>query len=206
MPQKIACRDWNIHQSGGHCSYFEFWEIRHHQLLFVATGGNLKQIGSIDSMTKEMLSTKEVAEYLSINEKQAYRLIKEKKTPATRVTGKWLFPKGLIDEWVMNSARESVSPPARRGVSGYLLRDLIAASLKLGPDMYGKSIAVAGARDGNRSVLSLSEIINRSDNQDILLIEKKEPGSGRYRLYPAGDYFADRDVRAVERIEIINAD
>lgn len=65
-------------------------------------------------MTKEMLSTKEVAEYLSINEKQVYRLIKEKKIPATRITGKWLFPKGLIDEWVMNSARESVAVPGKK--------------------------------------------------------------------------------------------
>src|SRR5512136_2251764 len=68
-------------------------------------------------MTKEMLSTKEVAEYLSINEKQVYRLIKEKRIPATRITGKWLFPKGLIDEWVVNSARESVSPPAQKNIS-----------------------------------------------------------------------------------------
>lgn len=68
-------------------------------------------------MTKEMLSTREVAEYLSINEKQVYRLIKEKKIPATRITGKWLFPKGLIDEWVVNSARESVRIPARKSAS-----------------------------------------------------------------------------------------
>ena len=60
-----------------------------------------------------MLSTKEIAEYLSINEKQVYRLIKEKKIPATRITGKWLFPKGLIEEWVVNSARESVSIPKK---------------------------------------------------------------------------------------------
>jgi putative molybdopterin biosynthesis protein len=65
-------------------------------------------------MTKEMLSTKEVAEYLSINEKQVYRLIKDKRIPATRITGKWLFPKGLIDEWVMNSARESVRIPDKK--------------------------------------------------------------------------------------------
>src|SRR5512135_2553894 len=65
-------------------------------------------------MSKEMLSTKEVAEYLSINEKQVYRLIKEKKIPATRITGKWLFPKGLIEEWVVNSARESVGGMARK--------------------------------------------------------------------------------------------
>jgi putative molybdopterin biosynthesis protein len=60
-------------------------------------------------MTREMFTTKEVAEYLSINEKQVYRLIKDKKIPATRITGKWLFPKNLIDEWVMTSARESVA-------------------------------------------------------------------------------------------------
>jgi len=64
-----------------------------------------------------MLSTKEVAEYLSINEKQVYRLIKERKIPATRITGKWLFPKGLIDEWVINSARESVSVPGKKNLS-----------------------------------------------------------------------------------------
>jgi putative molybdopterin biosynthesis protein len=60
-------------------------------------------------MTREMFTTKEVAEYLSINEKQVYRLIKEKKIPATRITGKWLFPKNLIEEWIMTSARESVT-------------------------------------------------------------------------------------------------
>jgi len=59
-------------------------------------------------MTREMFTTKEVAEYLSINEKQVYRLIKEKKIPATRITGKWLFPKNLIEEWIMSNARESV--------------------------------------------------------------------------------------------------
>lgn len=64
-------------------------------------------------MTKEMLNTKEVAQYLSINEKQVYRLIKEKRIPATRITGKWLFPKNLIDEWIINSARESVTIPSK---------------------------------------------------------------------------------------------
>jgi hypothetical protein len=72
--------------------------------------------------------------------------------------------------------------------------------------MLGKLIAVASAKDGYRSVMSLSEIMNRSDNQDMLLIDKKDiAGEGRYLLYPAGDYFADRDVRAVEKIELIDA-
>jgi len=64
-------------------------------------------------------------------------------------------------------------------------------------------IAVGKAKDGYRVVFSLSEIINRSDNQDFLLLDKKDnPGSGRYLLYPAGDFFADRDIRAIEKLEL----
>jgi len=59
-------------------------------------------------MDKEMLNTKEVAKYLNINEKLVYRLIKEKRIPGTRVTGKWTFPKRLIDEWIVESAKENV--------------------------------------------------------------------------------------------------
>jgi putative molybdopterin biosynthesis protein len=61
-------------------------------------------------MNKEMLTTKNLAEYLGINQNQIYRLIKEKKIPATRITGKWLFPKELIDEWVNSSARQRIVP------------------------------------------------------------------------------------------------
>ena len=52
------------------------------------------------------MNTKEVAEYLNINEKLVYKLIKEKKIPGTKVTGKWTFPKRLVDEWIIESAKE----------------------------------------------------------------------------------------------------
>ena len=51
-------------------------------------------------MSDEMMNTKEVAKYLGIHEKQVYALIKSKRIPSTRVTGKWVFPKKLIDEWI----------------------------------------------------------------------------------------------------------
>jgi putative molybdopterin biosynthesis protein len=63
-------------------------------------------------MTREMFTTKEVAEYLNINEKQVYKLIKDSTIPATRITGKWLFPKQLIEEWIITNARKSISTPA----------------------------------------------------------------------------------------------
>jgi hypothetical protein len=88
-------------------------------------------------------------------------------------------------------------------VSGYLLKDLIAANLTPTPDMLREWIAVGNAKDGYRVVFSLSEIMNRSDNQDFLLLDKKDsPGEGHYILYPPGDFFADRDIRAIERLEL----
>jgi hypothetical protein len=68
-------------------------------------------------------------------------------------------------------------------------------------------IAVGSAKDGYRVVYSLSEIINRGDNQDFLLLDKKDTrSSGRYLLYPASDFFADRDIRSVEKLELLRAE
>ena len=50
----------------------------------------------------DFLSTKEVAQLLHINEKMVYTLISEKGLPATKVTGKWLFPKELVEQWLEN--------------------------------------------------------------------------------------------------------
>ncbi|MGB1256846.1 MAG: substrate-binding domain-containing protein [Thiolinea sp.] len=50
------------------------------------------------------MSVKQVAEYLQLNEKKIYELVKENRIPATKVTGKWLFPRGLVDRWLMDAA------------------------------------------------------------------------------------------------------
>ncbi|MCD6535133.1 MAG: helix-turn-helix transcriptional regulator [Deltaproteobacteria bacterium] len=50
--------------------------------------------------TKQLLTTKEVAAYLKINEKKVYQLIQEGTIPCTRVVGKWLFPLEQINRWL----------------------------------------------------------------------------------------------------------
>ena len=88
-------------------------------------------------------------------------------------------------------------------ITGYLLNDLLAAKLKPTPEMLKGWLAVGSAKDGYRVVFSLSEIMNRGDNQDLILVDKKDDrGSGRYLLYPPGDFFADRDIRAVQKLEL----
>jgi len=49
---------------------------------------------------RDLLSTKEVAKFLDINEKMVYSLISEKGLPATKITGKWLFPRDLVSQWI----------------------------------------------------------------------------------------------------------
>jgi len=48
----------------------------------------------------QMLTTKEVARFLNINEKRVYVLVSEKGLPAAKITGKWLFPKHLVEQWI----------------------------------------------------------------------------------------------------------
>lgn len=49
---------------------------------------------------KKLFSTKEVAQFLDVNEKMIYTLVAEKGLPATKITGKWLFPRHLVEQWI----------------------------------------------------------------------------------------------------------
>ena len=49
---------------------------------------------------KRLLSTKEVAQLIGVNEKMVYTLVSEKGLPASKITGKWLFPVHLVEQWI----------------------------------------------------------------------------------------------------------
>jgi putative molybdopterin biosynthesis protein len=51
-------------------------------------------------LTEKLMTVREVARYLSLNEKKIYALIKRGDIPCTKVTGKWLFPKRHVDRWL----------------------------------------------------------------------------------------------------------
>ena len=48
----------------------------------------------------KFLTTKEVATLLHVNEKMVYSLVNDKGLPATKITGKWLFPRRLVEDWL----------------------------------------------------------------------------------------------------------
>ena len=49
------------------------------------------------------MTTKELSEYLSLNQKKIYALVKKRAVPFTKVTGKYLFPKDSINRWIEDS-------------------------------------------------------------------------------------------------------
>jgi len=61
----------------------------------------------VETPTEEMprfMNVRQVARYLQINEKKVYALVNEGRIPATRLTGKWLFPRDLVDQWLLESS------------------------------------------------------------------------------------------------------
>jgi hypothetical protein len=91
-------------------------------------------------------------------------------------------------------------------IEGYPLKEVLEGKLVRRNEDMRTAVVVVSSKDGYRSVFSASEIWNRNNSEDILLIDRKGSQSdGRYTLFVPSDFFVDRNVRAVERIQIVNA-
>ena len=65
-------------------------------------------------------------------------------------------------------------------------------------------ICIAGL-DGYRCVISYSELFNRNDQQEFMLIKTKDKeDGGLYRIFAASDFFSDRAIKSVSEIHLSN--
>jgi len=135
-------------------------------------------------MSEEMMSTKEVAKHLGIHEKQVYALIKSKKIPSTRVTGKWVFPRKLIDEWIESNAKTGLEQARQKSkrIEGALLAsgsndpilDMLHTYMKKSyPEFYIFS-ANTGSTDGLKAL--------NMGYTDIAWSHLLDPKSGEYNI------------------------
>ena len=133
-------------------------------------------------MPEEMMSTKEVAHYLGIHEKQVYALIKAKRIPSTRVTGKWVFPRRVIDDWITSHARKGLGEAREksRRIEGALLAsgsndpvlDMLQTSLRKSfPEFYIFS-ANTGSTEGLKAL--------NDGYTDVAWSHLYDPKSGTY--------------------------
>ena len=94
----------------------------------------------------------------------------------------------------------SISP-----FSGTLLKDVLAKYYPFDSKNLKTGLVCLAGLDGYRCVLSYSELFNRNDQQEYLLIRTKtgEDG-GLFRVFAACDFFSDRAVKSLAGIYFLN--
>ncbi len=55
-------------------------------------------------MQSDIMTIREVANYLKLNEKTTYRLVSDGKIPGFKVGGAWRFRRGDIDTWIQEQS------------------------------------------------------------------------------------------------------
>ncbi len=70
-------------------------------------------------LTKEVMTVKEVAEYLQTSETSVRRMLKAKKLPGFKLGQQWRFRKIIVDKWMdensIHSPQANSDKEARRG-------------------------------------------------------------------------------------------
>ena len=88
--------------------------------------------------------------------------------------------------------------------SGSLLKEALKKYVTLDSETLRRGYLVAASVDGYRITMSYSELFNRNDQCEFLLIDRgKDPDGGRYTIFPAPDFFSDRAVKAVSAIQFV---
>ena len=125
------------------------------------------------------LTTEEVLEYLQVNLRTVYRLIKAGKIPAVRVGRQWRFRKRDIDAW-LDSQRPRGDRPAAAApaapVRSTRQRVLVVDDEASIRDLLSKTLALAEydvdtAPDGTSALDRM-----RAFNYDLLIADLKMPG------------------------------
>ena len=148
-------------------------------------------------MSEEMMNTKEVAGYLGIHEKQVYALIKAGRIPSTRITGKWIFPKRLIDEWIESTASAGLEKAREKGRrmgeallacgSNDPILDMLQTTMKKNYSEFLILSANTGSTEGLKA-------LNRGYT-DLAWSHLLDPESGQYNIPFLPTYLPD--VKAV---------
>jgi excisionase family DNA binding protein len=147
------------------------------------------------------LTTEEVLEYLQVNLRTVYRLIKAGKIPAVRVGRQWRFRKRDIDAWLDSQrprgggARPAPPVPVRASTGTARPRVLVVDDEASIRDLLSKTLALAEydvdvAPDG-RSALERMRLYP----YDLLIADLKMPGmDGLTVIREAKRYKADLPV------------
>ena len=61
----------------------------------------------------EILTVKQLADYLQMDEHTIYRLAKNGKIPGTKIGAEWRFKKNLIDKWIEEKSISNIKKESK---------------------------------------------------------------------------------------------
>jgi PTS system nitrogen regulatory IIA component len=117
----------------------------------------------------DLLTAKQVAEYLQLSQRSIYRLLERGALPATKIGGQWRFRKAAIDEWI-DLHMGQLAPDELRQVGGGARND----EVRLGHLLYQANALIPLPPTDRVGVIR--EFVSRIDFPEpvdpVLLVER----------------------------------
>ena len=87
--------------------------------------------------------------------------------------------------------------------TGILLKELLLKYYPINNKDLQSGIMCFAGMDGYRCAVSYSELFNRNDQQEFLLIKTKtREDGGLFRIFAAADFFSDRAIKSISEIHL----
>lgn len=87
---------------------------------------------------------------------------------------------------------------------GVMMKDFTSEFYKMNQDFLRTGLFIVAAPDGYRAVFTYSEIFNRNDQAEVLIVPMADvKDQGAYLLYPAADFFSDRSIRCLNEVRFV---
>lgn len=88
------------------------WQDLHHNLKILHYYEHFYYLSrhpmSTNTLEGEILTIKEIADYLKVTERTIYRLAAAKQMPAFKIGGSWRFSRQNIDSWIKQQSIDSI--------------------------------------------------------------------------------------------------
>jgi len=85
--------------------------------------------------------------------------------------------------------------------TGVMLKTVLGKHVEMNKKNIQEGIFLVTAKDGYRGVFTYSEVMNRNDQSEILLVCRPNvKDDGIFRLFPACDFFSDRAIKGITEI------
>ncbi|MEJ2514968.1 MAG: helix-turn-helix transcriptional regulator [Gammaproteobacteria bacterium] len=144
----------------------------------------------MSNLSSEFLTTRQLAELLHIKERRVYDLAASGQVPCSRVTGKLLFPRRAVEEWIARNSSGGAETPKHRAArvvlgsqdpllkwalraSGTELATLFEGSLN-GLDRFGQGEGLAAGLhlfDADTGAWNVPAVRSRFEYAPVVLVE-----------------------------------